>query len=70
MLYLTHRYQVMLTKQKIIKLIESMPAKFSIDEVIERIVLLQKIEIGIEQSNKGETHSTEEARKKLEKWLK
>jgi predicted transcriptional regulator len=60
----------MLTKQKIIKSIENMPDKFSIDEVIERIVLLQKIEIGLEQSDKGETHSTQEARKKLDKWLK
>ena len=60
----------MLTKQKIIKLIEDMPAKFSIDDVIEQIVLLQKIEIGLEQSNKGETHTTKEARKKLDKWLK
>ena len=60
----------MLTKQKIIKLIEDMRGLFSIDDVIERIVLLQKIEIGLEQSNKGETHTTKEARKKLEKWLK
>jgi hypothetical protein len=60
----------MLTKQKIIKSIEDMPDKFSIDEVIERILLLQKIEIGIEQSEKGEIHSTKEARQKLKKWLK
>jgi hypothetical protein len=60
----------MLKKEKIIKSIENMPDKFSIEEVIERIVLLQKTEIGLEQSYKGETYSTEESRKKLEKWLK
>ncbi len=60
----------MLTKEKIIKSIENMPDKFSIEEVSERIVLLQKIEIGLEQSDNGETYSTEEARKNLEKWLK
>ena len=60
----------MLTKEKIIKSIENMPDKFSIEEVIERLVLLQKIEIGLEQSDNGETYSTEEARKNLEKWLK
>jgi hypothetical protein len=32
----------MLTKEKIIKSIENMSDKFSIEEVIERIVLLQK----------------------------
>ena len=46
-----------------------MPDKFSIEEVIERLVILQKIEIGLEQSQNGETYSTEESRKKLEKWL-
>lgn len=60
----------MLTKEKIIKSIENMPDKFSIEEVIERIVLLQKIEIGLEQSDNGDTYATEEARKKLKKWLK
>ncbi len=60
----------MLTKEKIIKSIENMPDKFSIEEVIERIVILQKIEIGLEHSENGETYSTEESRKKLEKWLK
>ena len=60
----------MLTKEKIIKLIENMPEKFSIEEVIERIVLLPKIEIGLEQSENGETYSTEELRMELKKWLK
>ncbi|MFN5371034.1 MAG: hypothetical protein ACK5B6_06170 [Bacteroidia bacterium] len=60
----------MLTKQKIIKSIESLPENFSIDEVIDRIMLLQKIEIGLEQSEKGDTHTHFEAKKKLKKWLK
>lgn len=59
----------MLTKEKIIKLVENMPEKFSIEEIIERIVLLQKIEIGLEQSENGETYSTEELRKELKKWF-
>jgi hypothetical protein len=60
----------MLTKQKIIKSIESLPENFSIDEVIDRIMLLQKIEIGLEQSEKGDAHTHFEAKKKLKKWLK
>jgi hypothetical protein len=59
----------MLTKEKIIKLIENMPEKFSSEEVIERIVLIQKIEIGLEQSENSETYSTEELRKELKKWF-
>lgn len=60
----------MLSKQQIIKSIESLPDNFSIEEVIDRIVLLQKIEVGLEQSDKAETMSTSDAKKKLRKWLK
>jgi hypothetical protein len=61
---------MLLTKKKIINSIESLPDQFSIDELVDRIVLLQKIEIGLEQSENGETYSHTDARKKLEKWLK
>lgn len=60
----------MLTKQKVIKTIKDLPDKFSIEEIIDKLVLLQKIEIGIAQAEKGLTISTTEARKKLNKWLK
>jgi hypothetical protein len=60
----------MLTKKKVLKSIKELPESFSVDEVIDRIMLLQKIEIGLEQSSNGKTHSTEAAKKKLKKWLK
>jgi hypothetical protein len=60
----------MLTKQKLIKAISGLPDIFSLEEVIDRIVLLQKIEIGIEQADKGQSISTMQAKKKLKKWLK
>ena len=65
-----NKLKKMLSKKKIIKTIESLPDKFSIEDVIDRIVLLQKIEIGLEQSDRGDTYSTKEAKKKLKKWLK
>lgn len=60
----------MLSKIKVLETIHSLPESFSFEDVIDRLVLLQKIEIGIEQSNKGEAVSSSEARKKLSKWLK
>jgi len=60
----------MLTKKKVLKTINDLPDTFSADDVIERIILLQKIEKGLEQSAKGQTHSTATAKKKLKKWLK
>ncbi len=60
---------VILTKEKLIETIREMPDSFSIDDVFERIILLQKIEIGMEQSKQGQVHSTQQAREKLKKWL-
>lgn len=59
----------MLTKTKLIESIKKLPNEFSVDEIIDRIILLQKIEIGLEQSAKGQTRTTKEAKKRLKKWL-
>jgi hypothetical protein len=60
----------MLTKKKLIQTLKDLPDKFSMEDVIDRIVLLQKIEIGLEQSQQGKTKSTAEAKARLKKWLK
>jgi len=60
----------MLTNEKLLQTINGLPDKFSLDDVLDRIILLQKIEIGLEQSQAGQTHSTDEAKGKLKKWLK
>ena len=60
----------MLTKEKIIEAINDMPNKFSVDDLLDRIMLVQKIEVGLEQSATGNTVSTDEAKEKLRKWLK
>ncbi len=60
----------MLTKKEVLKSLQTLPAKFDAEEVIERIVLLEKIRIGIDQSEKGKVRSKEEAKTKLKKWLK
>jgi predicted transcriptional regulator len=59
----------MLTKEKIIQTIKDLPDQFSVEDLFERIILLQKIETGLEQSKAGQTVSTDEAKKRLSKWL-
>lgn len=60
----------MLIKEKVIASLKDMPKQFSVDEVIDRIILLQKIENGVNESKQGKAVSTEEAKKRLSKWLK
>ena len=48
-----------------------MPDHFDADELIERIVLLQKIEEGVADAEAGRTFSLEEMRAHIEaKWRK
>lgn len=60
----------MITKEILLRTIKDLPEKFSMDDLLDRIILLQKIDIGLEQSQAGQTNSTEQAKEKLKKWLK
>lgn len=59
----------MLTRDKVIDTIKKLPDTFSIDEVIDRIVLLEKIETGLLQSKKGELIADEDLNNHLPSWL-
>ena len=59
----------MLTKTKLREQIEKFPEKFSIDELIERLILIEKIERGIKQSENGDVISDSELDKEIKKWF-
>jgi hypothetical protein len=54
----------------VIESIKSLPEKFDAELAIEKIEFLEKLGIGLEQSDSGQVVSKEEARKRLGKWLK
>jgi hypothetical protein len=60
----------MLTKEKIIDGINSLKDPINIDDVYEKIHLIEKIEKGLEQSQNDQIISDEEADKRIEKTLK
>ncbi len=60
----------MLIKEKVLEAIQSLPAQFSIDDLVERLIVLHKIETGLKQAAEGKTLTTQEAKEKLQKWLK
>lgn len=53
----------MLTKSKLKEEIEKLPEAFSIDELVERLIFIEKVENGISQSKKGEVISETELEK-------
>ncbi|MEO1054172.1 MAG: hypothetical protein AAFX87_26270 [Bacteroidota bacterium] len=40
----------MLTKEQVIKVVNKLPKEFSVEQVIDEIILLEKIETGLSQS--------------------
>lgn len=60
----------MLTKSKLKEEIEKLPETFSIDELVERLIFIEKVENGISQSNIGEVISEAELDNEIEKWFK
>ena len=60
----------MLTRDDVLKTIDDLPKEFSLDEIIDKLIILEKIDTGLEQSKNNETVSTSEAKEQLAKWLK
>jgi predicted transcriptional regulator len=59
-----------LDKKKIMNSLRDLPEKTTVEEAMERLYLLAKIEKGIKQADEGECISHEEAKEKMKKWLK
>jgi len=53
----------MITKDKAIEVIKFLPEEFSIEELMDRLILLNKIEAGLRQAEQGETFTTDQAKK-------
>ena len=60
----------MINKKQLLETINKLPNQFSAEEIINRIILMQKIELGLEQSKSGKVLSESDAREKLKKWLR
>jgi predicted transcriptional regulator len=60
----------MITKSQLKQSIEKLPEEFTLDELMDRIILIDKIERGNAQSEKGETLTEEELDIEMAKWFK
>ncbi len=60
----------MLNKKAVLQSLQSLPSRFEAEQAIEQIVLLEKIRIGLEQSEQGKVRTKEYVKKRLKKWLK
>ncbi|MEN8150945.1 MAG: hypothetical protein ABFS86_14075 [Planctomycetota bacterium] len=59
----------MTSKQKSMKALEELPDDAGIEDALERLYLLYKVENGIRQADAGQVVSQDEARRRMAKWL-
>lgn len=60
----------MLTKEKVKKTIERLPDNFTVDQVIEELIVLNKIEEGLKDIEEGRVFTTDQVKQELKAWLK
>jgi predicted transcriptional regulator len=60
----------MTTKERIIQAVEELPANATIEDAMERLLFLAKIERGLKQADAGETISHVEVKERMAEWLK
>ena len=60
----------MLTKDRLHRTIDRLPDDLTVDQIINELILLDKIDQGLSDVNQGKVYSTEEVKNKLNKWLK
>jgi len=58
-----------ITKEKLLKQIDEFPDEISIDEVIERLIMIEKLETRIKESDENDTISEEDLKKEMGQWF-
>lgn len=58
----------MTTKEKMIHAMEALPADATIEDAMERLLLMAKVERGLAQADEGKTISHAEVRERMAKW--
>jgi predicted transcriptional regulator len=58
------------TKELVLEAVKDLPDDAPVEDAMERLLLLAKIERGIEQADAGNTISHEQLKQRLAKWLK
>lgn len=56
-------------KEAVKEILENMPSEFEIEDLVEKLIFLHKVEIGLQESKEGKTVPLSEVKKKFnQKW--
>ncbi|WP_295653799.1 hypothetical protein [uncultured Mucilaginibacter sp.] len=59
-----------MNKAKATEAINDMPTDFELDVLIEKLILIEKVEKGLDQLNVGNTFTHEQVKQKVREWQK
>jgi hypothetical protein len=59
----------MTTKEKMIEAVSTLPDDAQIEDAMEKLFFLAKVEKGIEQADAGQSVPHEEVKRRVSKWL-
>ena len=57
------------TKQQILQAMEELPEDAGVEDALDRLYLLYKVEKGLAQADRGEVIPQQEIRRRMPKWL-
>ena len=60
----------MLTREKVNRTIKNLPDEFTIDDLIDQLIFVEKVEEGLLQSENGFVVSNEDVKLMIDKWSK
>ena len=60
----------MITKAQLITTLEGLPENLSIDLIIDKMIFIEKVQRGLDDSKAGRIFTKDQAKRKLKKWLK
>jgi predicted transcriptional regulator len=63
-------YKIMLTKDKVRKTVDRLPENFTVDQIVEELMILNRIEEGLKDIDEGRVFTTDQVKKELKTWLK
>ena len=66
--YLYNKKDTTLTKEKLNKTIKNLPDSFTIDELIDQLIYIEKVEEGFQQSENGKVISNEDVKIMIDRW--
>lgn len=60
----------MMTKEKVLSTLKELPEEFTLDDLFEKLIVIEKIEQGLLQVREGKVISHQEVKEKAKAWHK